>query len=134
ETTPEEEEIPVTRANRQEEARLTTYVKRALESLYSTDFIPDDASFTFDVHSERPGSTFENVDILAVHWRSPSVVDLITVEVKLDFVPQVVQQALHYLCFSNRVWIAIPVSSDPSQAAIELRDRNPQLFEYVINH
>ncbi|MGH9422300.1 MAG: hypothetical protein ACRD3J_20145 [Thermoanaerobaculia bacterium] len=134
EAVPEEEEIAVTRANRQAEARLSTYVKRALDTLYSTDYVPEEAPFVFDVHSERAGTAFENIDILAVHWRSQSLVDLVTVEVKLEFVPQVVQQAIHYLCFSNRVWIAVPVSSDPSQAAVELRDRNPQLFEYVINH
>jgi hypothetical protein len=125
-------DVPVVRAHRQEEARLTTYVKRALETLYATDCVPADADYVFDVHAERPGGSFENIDILAIHWRSAALVDLVTVEVKLDFVPQVVQQAVHYLSFSNRVWIAVPVSSPPAEAAVELRDRNPQLFEYVI--
>jgi hypothetical protein len=129
-----EDEAPPSRVNRQEEARLTTYVKRALDELYQSEYASSDCTLVFDVHSERAGTSFENVDILAVHWRSGTVVDLITVEVKLDFVPQAVQQALNYLRFSNRVWIAVPVSSDPPQAAIELRDKDPQLFEYVISN
>src|SRR6266702_3834142 len=44
-----EEEVPVTRANRQEEARLTSYVKRALEALYTTDYVPENSPFVFDV-------------------------------------------------------------------------------------
>jgi uncharacterized protein (DUF2164 family) len=134
EEAPPEEEVPASRANRQEEARLVTYVKRALEALYTSDYVPENAEFVFDVHSDRPGSVFENIDILAAHWRSASVVDLVTVEVKLEFGPQVVQQGLHYLCFSNRVWIAVPVGSDAGQAAVELRDRSPQLFDYVVGH
>ncbi len=128
-------EPPPPRVHRQEEARLTAYVKSALDDLYANDRISEEpVACVFDVHSERPGSAFENVDVLAVHWRSPTIVDIVTVEVKLDFVPQVVQQALNYLRFSNRVWIAVPVSSDSSQAARELRDKDPQLFDYVISN
>jgi hypothetical protein len=63
------EEVPPSRVNRQEEARLTAYVKRALDDLYKTDSISEDIAYVFDVHSERPGSAFENVDVLALHWR-----------------------------------------------------------------
>ena len=127
------EEAPPPRVYRQDEARLTAYVKRALDDLYANDRSSEDCAYVFDVHSERAGSSFENVDVLAVHWRSSTIVDIVTVEVKLDFVPQVVQQALNYLRFSNRVWIAVPVSSDPDQAGRELRDRDPQLFDYVVS-
>lgn len=126
-------ELPPPRAYRQDEARLTTYVKRALDDLYANDRSSEDTAYVFDVHSERAGSAFENVDVLALHWRSATIVDIVSVEVKLEFVPQVVQQALNYLRFSNRVWIAIPVSSDPGQAAQELRDKNPRLFDYVVS-
>src|SRR5260221_12037684 len=97
------EEAPPPRVYRQEEARLTTYIRSALNDLYFNDRTSEDSDYVFDVHSERAGSSFENVDVLAVHWRSATIVDIVTVEVKLDFVPQVVQQALNYLRFSNRV-------------------------------
>jgi hypothetical protein len=57
------EEIPTSRTNRQEEARLVTYVKSALEDLYSGDATPDDKDCVFDVHSARAGGSFENVDL-----------------------------------------------------------------------
>lgn len=129
-----EDETPAPRANKQEEARLTAYVKRALESIYSSEFVPAGPPFVFDVHHERAGTSFENIDLLAVHWRSATVVDIVAVEVKLDFVPQAVQQAMHYRRFANRVWIAVPVASDASLSAVELRDRSPQLFDYVVSN
>jgi len=76
------EEPTVSRTNRQEEARLVAYAKKALEELYSSDANSDDKAFVFDVHSLRKGSSFENVDLVAVHWRSQGVCELITVEVK----------------------------------------------------
>jgi len=124
------EEVPVTRTNRQDEARLVTYVKGALEEIYSSDANSDDNAFVFDVHSSRKGNSFENVDLIAVHWRGRDVCDLITVEVKLEFNAQVVQQALSYTRFSHRVWVAMPVETDSHS---ELRERNPSLFEYAIS-
>jgi len=126
----EVEEPAISRPNRQEEARLVTYVKNALEELYSSDANSSDKTFVFDVHSHRKGSTFENTDLIAIHWRSREVCDLITVEVKLEFSAQVVQQALSYTRFSHRVWVAVPVDTDSHS---ELRERNPALFEYAIS-
>jgi hypothetical protein len=84
------------------------------------------------VHSERRGSGFENVDVIAVHWRHCEIVEIITVEVKLEFNPPVVQQALNYTRFCHRAWIAVPVETDSNAAALELRERNANLFEYSI--
>ena len=125
--TPEE---PSSRTNRQEEARLVAYVKNALEDLYESDENPGH-SFVFDVHSARKGNSFENVDLIAVHWRSANVCDLIAVEAKLDFNAQVVQQALNYTHFSHRAWVAVPVQTDEKS---ELRELNPSLFEYAISN
>ncbi len=125
------EEPSVARTNRQEEARLVAYVKGALEELYSSDVNSEDKTFVFDVHSLRKGGGFENVDLVAVHWRSHEVCELITVEVKLEFVAQVVQQALNYARFSHRAWVAVPAQTDDS--GLELREQNPTLFEYAIS-
>jgi len=125
------EEPTVSRTNRQEEARLVAYVKSALEDLYSSEAIPEDRTIVFDVHSARKGSSFENVDLIAVHWRPCNVCDLITVEVKLEFSAQVVQQPLNYARFSHRAWVAVLVETNSNY---ELRERNPTLFEYVISH
>ncbi len=124
----EPEEPTVSRTNRQEEARLVKYVKSALEELYSSDANSEDRTIVFDVHSARKGSSFENVDVIAVEWRPRNVCDLITVEVKLEFNAQVVQQALNYTRFSHRAWVAVPADSNS-----ELRERNPTLFEYAIS-
>jgi hypothetical protein len=126
----EEEEAPVKKPNRQEEARLCKYVEAALETLYASDFGPDDVQIAYDVHSERPGSEFENMDVVAIHWRSDEVVELIAVEVKLDFSPRLVLQAGNYKRFAHRVWVALPVSSD--EPGIELREHDPLLFEHVL--
>jgi hypothetical protein len=124
------EEITVKPANRQEEARLVAYVKSALEDLYASDAGPEDTPFVFDVHSARRGGSFENVDLIAVHWRSRSFCDLITVEVKLEFSPHVVQQALSYTRFSHRAWVAVPVEGD---STAYLPRRYPALFDYAIS-
>jgi hypothetical protein len=124
------EEFTIPRANRQEEARLVTYVKSALEELYASDVGPEDTDFVFDVHSARKGSSFENVDLIAVHWRSRNFCDLITVEVKLEFSAQVVQQALNYTRFSHRAWVAVLVETD---LRTELPQRYPALFDYAIS-
>jgi hypothetical protein len=119
------------RRNRQEEARLGKYVEEALETIYASDYGPD-ARIAFDVHSARCGNEYENVDVLAVHWRAHHVVELVAVEVKLQFSPRLVLQARNYQRFAHRVWIAVPVSSD--EPAIELREADPQLFEYVVQN
>jgi hypothetical protein len=124
-STAPQDEIAIPRANRQEEARLVAYVKTALEELYASDVGPEDTDFVFDVHSARKGSSFENVDLIAVHWRSRNFCDLITVEVKLEFSAQVVHQALNYARFSHRAWVAVLVESD---SMAELSRRYPALF------
>jgi len=120
------------RANRQQEARLVTYVCDALEEIYSTEFSPEDRRIAFDVHNTRAGGDYENVDLIAVDWRSPAHVDLVTVEVKLQFSPQLIQQASNYCRFSDRVWIAVPIQADLLDAATELRESSPRLFDQVI--
>ena len=123
------EEITVTRANRQEEARLVKYVKSALEELYVSDVGPE-TEYVFDVHSDRKGSSFENVDLIAVHWRSSSFCDLVTVEVKLEFSAHAVHQALNYARFSHRAWLAVVVGSASKN---ELPQLHPALFDYAIS-
>ncbi len=130
-----EEEVPKpvapTREYRQEEARLCTYVKDTLADLYGTDYGPD-VEYVFDVHNERPGSEFENVDVLAVHWRSDQHVEIVAVEVKLAFNARAVHQASNYSRFADRTWIAVPVTADLADAGAELRDLDPLLFDYVV--
>jgi hypothetical protein len=122
------------RQNRQEEARLVTYVKDALETIYASEWSPDDdCGVSFDVHNERAGSAFENIDVIAVHWRSKTDVELVTVEVKLAFSAGAVQQAVNYSRFAHRVWIAVPINSTIEEASLELRESDPRLFEYVIS-
>ncbi len=130
----DEEEIATTvgRTNRQEEARLVTYVVSALEEWYSSDCGPE-VLVSFDVHNQRAGTDFENVDAIAIHWRSDEVVDLVAVEVKLHFTSKLVQQANNYRRFSNRVWIAVPVEAQLQDAAYELRETDPLLFDYVVD-
>jgi hypothetical protein len=60
-------------------------------------------------------------------------VDLVTVEVKLDFTAKLVQQAHNYCRFSDRVWIAVPVLADVSDSAQALREYDPALFDYVVD-
>jgi hypothetical protein len=122
-------EAETSRTNRQDEARLVKYVKTKLEELYSSDFVSDEKKYVFDVHSSRAGGSFENVDLLAVHFLTRNVCELISVEVKLEFGPQVVQQALNYARFSHRAWVAVAVQSSP----LELRALHPALFEYAIS-
>jgi hypothetical protein len=122
----------VSRGYRQEEARLVQYIKKALEGLYSSEAnSEEDEAFVFDVHSSRTGSSFENVDLIAVHKLPLNFHDLITVEVKLEFSAQAVHQAVSYTRFSHRAWIAVPVDTDSHSS--ELRDLNLSLFEYAIS-
>jgi len=126
----EEEEVHTKRKNQQEEARLCKYVQQALESLYVSDYGPEDVQIAYDIHNERPGSEFENMDVIAIHWRSDEVVELVGVEVKLSFSPRLVLQAGNYKRFAHRVWVAVPVSS--YEPGVELREYDALLFEHVI--
>lgn len=121
------------RTNRQEEGRLGAYVVTALEGIYQSEHTPDDCPYAFDVHSERAGGDFENVDALAVHWRSERVVELVSVEVKLDFTARLIQQAKNYMRFSDRVWVAVPVLAEASDASAALREYDALLFEHAID-
>jgi hypothetical protein len=131
----EEVEAPVKerRRNRQEERRLGTYVVSTLENIYQSECTPEDAPYVFDVHNDRAGTEFENVDVMAAHWRSTKVVELVTVEVKLEFTARLVQQARNYGRFSDRVWLAVPVLAEAGDAAGALREFDPLLFEHVID-
>lgn len=116
---------------RREEARLGAYIVPVLEELYDDEASPD--NYVFDVHAARGGNDFENVDLLAIHWRSPKAIDIVTVEVKLKFTAFLVQQARNYTRFSERVWIALPVDATTSRdAATELRAQDQLLFEHVV--
>lgn len=119
------------RRRRREEARLSRYVFDALGNLYASDAGPE-RDYVFDVHHLRPGGDFENVDLLAVHWRSAEIVELVAVEVKLAFTAKLVQQANNYRRFANRVWIAVPVDAALIDAAAVLRELDPLLFEYSV--
>jgi hypothetical protein len=82
----DEQEIAVPRERkkrRREEGRLGAYIVPFLEEIYDDEASPD--TYVFDVHSTRGGTDFENVDLLAMHWRSAKCVDVISVEVKLRF-------------------------------------------------
>lgn len=125
----QEEEVSVKKKYRQEEARLCKYVEKCLESLYASEYGPD-VQVAYDIHNERPGGEFENMDVLAVHWRSDEVVELVGVEVKLEFSPRLVLQASNYKRFAHRVWAAVPVTSE--EPGIELREHDSLLFEHVL--
>jgi hypothetical protein len=127
----EEESAPVRRTKRTEEARLVRYVIEALNDIYDSEYGPDKKEIAFD--NERAGSDFENVDALAIHWRSKEVVDLIAVEVKLSFSARLAQQANNYRRFADRVWAALPVQAPVGRAALELRETNGRLFDYLIS-
>jgi len=121
------------RTNRREEARLVRYIQTALEDIYTGELAPDCyEQFVFDVHNERAGGMFENVDLLAVDWRSEKRFEVATVEAKLDFTAHLVQQAHNYLRFSHRVWIAVRVQAQPQAAASELRIADARLFDYCL--
>lgn len=105
----------------------------ALEDLYASESGPADRPCVFDVHHERPGGTFENVDLVAVHWRSNKIAEIVSVEVKLDFTSRLVQQANNYRRFSDRVWISVPVQAELGQAAAELRAMDERLFDHVVD-
>lgn len=118
---------------RQEQAWLGSYVALALENIYQSDLAPADAVYVFDVHKERPGSEFENVDVLPVHWWSDAHVELIAVEVKLDFTARLLEQVTNYSRFADRVWVAVPLTADEPDAA-EFRAYDPLLVRRGPEH
>lgn len=133
ETEPETiESAPKKREHRQEEARLVSYLKPAMEEIYLSDVKPD-SEYVFDVHNERAGTDYENVDVLAVHWRGRDIAELIAVEAKLEFSAKLVQQANNYRRFADRVWIAVPVRVSLDKAATWLRLENPLLYDYLVD-
>lgn len=58
--------------------------------------------------------------------------ELVAVEVKLDFTPRLVQQARNYARFADRVWLAVPITADAGDAAAAVREYDPSLFEHVV--
>jgi hypothetical protein len=134
---PEDEEAPVPNRDRprmrQEEGRLGTYVVAALEDIYQPDIATLDAPYVFDVHRERAGNEFENVDVMAVHWRTEKLVDLVAVEVKLEFTSRLVQQARNYTRFADRVWLAVPVRAEAQSVAQALKELDALLFEHIVD-
>ncbi len=118
--------------NKQEEARLVRYVVETLTDIYDSAEYTPEVECAFDVHAGRAGGDFENVDAIAVDWRDQDTAEVIVVEVKLGFTSKLVQQANNYRRFSDRVWIAVPISGSLPTAARELRKIDPYLFDYVI--
>src|SRR5690606_11967412 len=126
-------DVPRTRRNRREEARLVKYVEAALEDLYGdSEGVPEGANVAFDVHGERRGGEYENVDVIAIDWRSESIAELVAVEVKLEFSARAVQQANNYRRFADRTWIATVVSGRLENAALTLASQDRRLFDYVV--
>lgn len=124
------EAIPKKKVRQKEEAKLGRYVLEELRGIYVSDRGPE-AEYAFDVHNDRGGGDYENVDLLAVHWRAPDVAEVVAVEVKLEFTAKLVQQANNYRRFADRVWIALPVDAPLLSAASALRMQDPLLFDYV---
>jgi len=119
-----------------EERRLCeNYIHPFLTELYETEHKPHETECAFVVQDQRPSSSLRNVDLVAVQWRTPEFVELITVEAKLSFSAQLVQQAANYIRFSHRVWIAVVVNAgtDVGEIAQSLYDKDPLLFEYVVS-
>jgi hypothetical protein len=122
---------PQLREYTQAEQRIVESVCDALRTIYGTEYGPE-ADYVFDVHNNRGGDQYENVDVLALDWRSDSHVELIAVEAKTSFNVQVVHQATHYMRFADRSWIAVKIDGELQKASSELRGENPSLFDYVL--
>jgi len=111
-----------------------SYLLPFLRSLYYTD-LNNDNEVAFCVQGERPSGQFRNVDLIATYWRDQETAELVTVEAKLRFNAQVVQQAANYSRFSHRVWIAVVVETgiEVEEIIPSLREEDPLLFEYVLS-
>lgn len=123
---------PTARPRKQDEARLVSYVCDELSNMYTNDW-DEKRPCVFKVHERRPLSDYENVDVLAVRWRSAVRYDVVAVEVKLRFSAQLIQQANNYRRFADRVWIACPVESPLDEAANWLQSENQRLFDYAVD-
>lgn len=133
----ESDETPVRekKSRRAREKRLCEqYIQPFLSSLYYTDAVEDGTEVAFCVQNQRPSTQFRNVDLIATNWRDSETVELVTVEAKLEFSAQAVQQAANYSRFSHRVWIAIAVDAgiEVDEIVPDLRETNALLFEYVL--
>lgn len=127
----ESEEHPKTRAYKQDEAILVKFVTEALEAIYEPEHDLS-SQYTFDTHSERSGGEFENVDILAIHWRTEDIAEIVSVEAKLKFSAALLQQANNYKRFSDRVWVAVPVDAEAGMEATKLREQDILLFDLAV--
>lgn len=121
------------RVRSQKEARLGRYIVDALDNIYYSDYTPDETDIAFDVHKQNSGGKFENVDAIAVDWVRPDLVEIVTVEVKLKFNAELVQQASNYRRFSHRVWIAVPIEGSIADSCSYLRGEDRRLFECVLD-
>ena len=133
------EEEPKRSPNKQEEWRMSSYIMDYLSDLYSNGpFVPEDAEVAFDVCDQRrkiKGSTksvWENIDVLAVDWRSPTAVDLVAVEAKLSFTTDAVMQAISYTRFADRVWLAIGCPTDSPLEYLFFENRS--LLDFAVEH
>lgn len=110
------------------------YILPYLSSIYYSSYNHDDHEVAFCVQDLRPSEQFRNVDLIAINWRSDENVELVTVEAKMEFNAQVVQQAANYSRFSHRVWIAVVVESSIEVETMipSLREQDPLLFEYIL--
>lgn len=106
-------------------------MREALETIDASDFAPPDKQVAFDVHNFRAGTSYENLDVIAVHWRTEQIIEVIAVEVKLDVSAALVQQACNDQRFAHRAWFAVPVNAPAAEAALSLRESDPRLFELV---
>lgn len=110
------------------------YILPFLRALYSSD-LNENREVAFCVQNERPSTQFRNVDLIALNWRDTETAEIVTVEAKLEFNAQVVQQAANYSRFSHRVWIAVVVekSIEVEQIVPSLQESDSLLFEYILS-
>lgn len=89
----------------------------------------------FNVGAIHKGSTFENIDVLAIHWKNDHHYEIVAVEAKQDFTAEAVYQALSYSRFAHRVWVAVLIPPKTSgYSHIEwLMEKNLELFEYAVD-
>jgi hypothetical protein len=121
---------------RSEEKRLCEgYVLPFLKSLYHSAAKPKEFENIFVVQDLRPSSDLRNVDIIAVNWRTEEIAELATIEVKLSFCSQLLQQAANYRRFSHRVWVAVKVQSgiEVEEIAASLIEKDALLFDQILH-
>ena len=125
--------------NKQEEWRMSSYIMDYLSDLYMTSrFVPADTEVAFDVCDQRrkikgtSKGVWENIDVLAVDWRSDTAVDLVAVEAKLSFTSDAVMQAISYTRFADRVWLAVGCQTDSPLE--DLLFENRSLLDFAVGH